>query len=188
MMDELRGEFMYYEESIGLRDRLPGSDLVKRTAVKAYAIREDRILMVKTNEGAYITPGGGVQEGEDLEASLKREVEEETGYKVDQVLNRLGQVFVRKEDRFEPHKTFEQITYVYLVDLHEEKGLQRLEAYEKDLGFEACWVPPRLAYEANGALMKAVPNHWRNIWLELERVTLHHMMTYLEDLSGRNKL
>lgn len=34
------------------------------------------------NRGLYVLPGGGLQEGESLEAALCREVEEETGYKV----------------------------------------------------------------------------------------------------------
>lgn len=34
------------------------------------------------NRGLYVLPGGGLQEGESLEAALCREVDEETGFKV----------------------------------------------------------------------------------------------------------
>lgn len=56
--------------------------------VAAYAIItdvEDRILLAHWNEGrraAWTLPGGGLDPGEDPERAARREVREETGYKV----------------------------------------------------------------------------------------------------------
>lgn len=62
--------------------------------VAAYAVivdDEDRLLLAHWNEGrraAWTMPGGGLEPGEDPERAARREVREETGYRVaiDQLL------------------------------------------------------------------------------------------------------
>ena len=57
--------------------------------VAAYAVvvdEERRILLAHWNEGrrtAWTMPGGGLEPGEDPEHAARREVKEETGYKVE---------------------------------------------------------------------------------------------------------
>ncbi|WP_438354792.1 NUDIX hydrolase [Microbacterium sp. CJ88] len=56
--------------------------------VAAYAVitdADDRILLAHWNEGrraAWTMPGGGLESGEDPEHAVRREVREETGYRV----------------------------------------------------------------------------------------------------------
>ncbi|MEI2818943.1 MAG: NUDIX domain-containing protein [Marmoricola sp.] len=57
----------------------------RRQRIAAYAVLtdiRDRVLLVKASpedSGRWFLPGGGVRFGEDPEAGLRREVEEETG-------------------------------------------------------------------------------------------------------------
>lgn len=54
-----------------------------RIAGRGIVVRDGRILLShELNTGVYMTPGGGLEEGETLEECCKRELMEETGYEV----------------------------------------------------------------------------------------------------------
>lgn len=74
-----------------LGDRL--SDSVERKAVRGVCVKDGKILLIfDTKIKEYLLPGGGVEEGENFEDALKREVLEELGYKNIKVTKELGQV------------------------------------------------------------------------------------------------
>ncbi len=53
----------------------------ERVAARGIVVREGKILLShELNTGVYMTPGGGIEEGETLEECCKRELAEETGY------------------------------------------------------------------------------------------------------------
>lgn len=55
-----------------------------RVASRGILIDGDKILLShELNTGVYMSPGGGVEAGESLEECCKRELREETGYKVE---------------------------------------------------------------------------------------------------------
>lgn len=54
-------------------------DCLYRVAVRVLIIQDNKILLVKENEGWWAFPGGGVDHGETIESTLVREIEEELG-------------------------------------------------------------------------------------------------------------
>ena len=127
--------------------------------VATYSVREASRAVVVDQEGKigllhvvnnnhYKIPGGGIDEGEDRVAALKRECIEEIGCEVE-VLRELGMIV-------EYRKIFElkQTSYCYLAQVIGEKGIPHLEADELEDGFQIEWMSYNeaiLAFERNTA-------------------------------------
>ncbi len=62
-----------------LGNRMPPIDYV--SSVRAIVLRDTSVIVVKEKNGQlYLTPGGRVEPGEQLEETLRREILEETGW------------------------------------------------------------------------------------------------------------
>lgn len=66
--------------------------------------------MVLSNKGDYRFLGGGINKEESYEETLKREVRKETGYIIDNVINRICIVTERNVEEYEENSIFEMIS------------------------------------------------------------------------------
>ncbi len=120
--------------------------------VKSYPVREAARAVVFDNEknvallhvsnfGYYKLPGGGLEEGEDIETALKRECMEEIGCEIE-VFGEIGSIT-------EYRKIFNltQISYCYLAKVKGEKGTPNFEEGEIEEGFKEVWLPYEKALE-----------------------------------------
>src|SRR5207249_3646517 len=64
-------------ETCYLGEEIPPLDYV--TSVRGLVFQGEQILVVRDPHGSHILPGGRREEGETLEATLRREILEETG-------------------------------------------------------------------------------------------------------------
>ncbi len=63
---------------------VPKDKLVFRPSVYGIIKHDENVLLIKNRHGnKYFLPGGGVEIGEKIEQTLKREVKEETGIEID---------------------------------------------------------------------------------------------------------
>jgi len=129
---------------------------IHRTAVRAVILRARELLMVySSNVGDYKCPGGGVDLGESHEQALARELREECGASLLSVDSELGAIVeynFAKEDDF---NVFKMTSHYYSCQVEDGFGAQRLDEYEKDLGFKPIWVAIDHAISTNQSLLNS---------------------------------
>lgn len=162
-----------------------GAPTRRRLAVRAVVTRGDEWLLVRSAQvGDWKFPGGGVEAGETEEQALAREVAEETGYRLAGTVTFLGRTVERSPGREGPGTLFEMESRYFAVPVAgAEPGTPNLDAYERDLGFEARWVNPTTALAQNQRLARSgrasLPP-----WLERETAVLA-LLTRSAPLEGR---
>ncbi|MDZ4046791.1 MAG: NUDIX domain-containing protein [Pseudoxanthomonas sp.] len=112
----------------------------QRRAVRGIALRDTRILLLYTGRyDDFSVPGGGVTEGEELEAALVREMVEETGARRVRILAPLGRI-----DESRPHRgSFDAMhmqSFVYRCEVEGELGETAMESYEIANAMRPEWV------------------------------------------------
>jgi 8-oxo-dGTP pyrophosphatase MutT (NUDIX family) len=72
------------ETLFGGKKQIPRENFVFRPGAYAIIVHEGKVLLLTNREtGKYALPGGGIEIGEKIEDTLRREVQEEAGIKVE---------------------------------------------------------------------------------------------------------
>jgi len=146
---------------------------VHRTAVRAVIQRGRDLLMVySTKVGDYKFPGGGVDLGETHEQALARELREECGASLLSVDGELGAVIEYNFAKEKEFDVFKMTSHYYFCQAGDDFGTQKLDDYERDLGFKPVWVDIEDAISNNRALL-ALPTS--PDWLRREIFVLEHI-------------
>lgn len=146
---------------------LEGKEVYRRTAARAVVIDGENILLLYTKKyNDYSFPGGGVDEGEDIESGMIRELQEETGAKNIEVISEYGIYEEIKPIWKREYDFIHMISHFYICDIHKELGESNLEDYEINNGMEARWVNIHEAIEHNRGVIEAQPE---NIGLYIDR-------------------
>ena len=138
--------------------RDPGVDIHgkidHRTAVRAVVIRKRELLMVYSPvNGDYKFPGGGVDESENHEIALKREIAEECGMNLTRILGEIGCIVEYAMPMKSEFDVFKMTSSYYLCEIDSTVEAQRLDAYEKDLEFQPAWVDIDAVIRTNKAVL-----------------------------------
>ena len=146
---------------------------VYRTAIRGVALRGRELLMVHSTEvGDYKFPGGGMNEGEEHEQALRREIHEECGMSLLHFGQGIGAVveYIRPQEK--DYDVFRMTSYYYLCEVDNVFGEQKLDAYEKDLGFKPVWLDIDETIRANKSLLarEQIPG-----WLKREIFVLEYI-------------
>jgi len=103
-----------------------------RVSVKALILNEtrDKFLIVKKDNGKWVTPGGGLEWGEDAHEGLSREIREEMGLATSMITEHPSYFLTCK------HKNKEE----YIANVVYETELQSLEFTPTEECVEICFV------------------------------------------------
>lgn len=146
---------------------------IERVAIRAIIMVNNHILLVQSSRGDFKFPGGGLEENENHEDCLIREVREETGYIHCIVNAKVGTVIERNMDEYIDNSVFQMISHYYLCDLAtEEKMAQQLDEYEAELNFTPQWVTLEEAIKQNESLIE---KYEQNGWLKRETFVLKQL-------------
>jgi len=133
----------------------PDGTVFHRRAARAIILNGEKILMLYTKRyHDYTLPGGGVDEGEEIEAGLIRELQEETGA---QDITDIGPFGLYEE--FRPwYKDNADIlhmeSYCFTCSISSKLGETRFEAHEIHNGMESVWINIHEAIAHNEETLK----------------------------------
>jgi len=146
---------------------------VHRTAVRAVICLGRELLMVFSSAvGDYKFPGGGVDNGESHEQALARELREECGASLLNVDGELGAVIEYNFAKEKDFDVFKMTSHYYFCQVSDGFGAQKLDDYERDLGFKPVWVDVDEAISANRSLLNS---HTPPEWLRRENFVLEYI-------------
>lgn len=152
-----------HEDAKSLEDK----DVYVRTAARAVVVDGENILLLYTKRyNDYSFPGGGVDEGEDIQEGMIRELEEETGAKDIEIISEYGIYEEIKPIWKKEYDFIHMVSHFYICDIHKELGESNLEDYEVKNGMDARWVNIHEAIEHNKRVIEAQPE---NIGLYIDR-------------------
>lgn len=165
---------MLFNFTLGISDEERKKyDISNREAVRGVIIEDGKILLAHTNEGDYKFPGGGKKSSEYYDEALMREIEEETGYIAECIVERIGRVVERRLDTYKDNTIFEMISNYYVCRLTGEKVEQNLDEYEKNLGFHPEWVTLEEAIKANESVLESGEHR---AWVNRETMVLKELL------------
>lgn len=112
------------------------SNFKKREAARAVVFDKDKniALLNVTKKNYHKLAGGGMEEGEDVEMALRREILEELGCNIENI-RELGII-----EEFRSKFAIHQVSYCFLADVVGEKGLPNFMGDEIEDGFKPEWM------------------------------------------------
>jgi len=123
------------DADVGSVEVVPGDFRERRAARAVVFDGERKVALLHSMKNRYHKlPGGGVEEEEDLEDALRRELLEEIGCAVKNIRG-VGAI-EEYRNKFKLH----QFSYCYIADVSGEKGVPHLEEGEIAEGFVTEWL------------------------------------------------
>ncbi|MCK8047035.1 NUDIX domain-containing protein [Shewanella sp. 1CM18E] len=112
-----------------------------RQAARGIILKGEEILMLYTERyHDYSIPGGGVDEGEDIQSGLIRELEEETGAQHIEIISEFGRYEEFRPWNREGFEVVHMDSFCFVCDIHAELGETKLEAHEIQNGMTPVWI------------------------------------------------
>ncbi|MBI4976776.1 MAG: NUDIX domain-containing protein [Spirochaetes bacterium] len=131
---------------------------IYREAVRAVIRNGGNCLMVLSKKnGDYKFPGGGINDGEDHESTLRRELREECGIQMLEIIAGYGKVIEYDRPKEREYDVFKMTSYYYLCSSDTAFGQQNLDDYEKALGFTPVWISLDAALANNKQRLEESP-------------------------------
>lgn len=145
-----------FHPDVSPADIASGSELIviERQAARGIVVKGADILLLYTQRyDDYSLPGGGIDEGEETEAGLIRELKEETGAQ--------GVRNIKPFARYDEYRPWykpdadiiHMMSYCYVCDINGHLGETAYESYEINNGMKPLWINIHTAITHNQAVI-----------------------------------
>jgi 8-oxo-dGTP pyrophosphatase MutT (NUDIX family) len=134
--------------TIDLKNYDNEKSVFKRTAARGIIRNGELYLLICSKYGDYKFPGGGMEDGETLEETVIREVQEETGFRVIRSsIKDYGTVLERRKGKYDD--VLEMASHYFMCDVEIEAGSRNLDEYEEEYDYQVVWMTLQEAIERN---------------------------------------
>lgn len=145
-----------------------------RNASRAIIIKNDHILILKSDNDEVKLPGGGLDKGETFIEALIREVREETGYEIHKFYE-FGIIDTFTKRKENQDKIFSMRSKYFLVEVNDVPSITNFQGYEIDEHFQTAWMKLDELIRINEI---AVRNNKNNNIAERELVAFKEIKKY----------
>lgn len=163
----------------------PSSDaaaMTHRRAVKALAVRDGLLLMLRSGaSGDLKFPGGGVDGPETDQQALAREVGEECGAELSWMGDAILELVETRPDTLRDGADFRMVSVHYRCSIESPAWEQHLDDYEQDLRLSPEWVAAEAALRVNESILSTGN---AAAWVEREALVLRWLIENGTALSG----
>ncbi|ARD21261.1 NUDIX hydrolase [Shewanella japonica] len=124
--------------------------MLTRRAARAIVLQGQKILMLYTARyHDYSLPGGGVDDHEDIEQGLVRELSEETGARDIRNINEFGLYEEYRPWARNGANLMHMLSYCYTCEIDQELGDTQFEQHEINNGMKPVWMDIDQAIQHN---------------------------------------
>ena len=140
---------------LDLKNYTDDMPVCEKYAVRAVIIKQGKLAMQISKLGEYKIPGGGVEESENFESALIREVKEETGLLVERdSIIELGEIQEIREDNYKKGQKYICHSYYYTCKVKDETVAAQMTENEKEKGYQFIWQFPEIICRTNEQIQK----------------------------------
>lgn len=156
----------------------PALPEIRRTGIRGIIFQGDQLLMIRSSFGEVKFPGGGQESGETDEATLLREVLEETGFHVlPESIRPFGQVEEKRLSVHEP-MIWHQINRYYFCHITGRQEATHFTENEQKYGMHQVWVTLEEAIAINREMMQ---REGRRAWNQRELRVLELLKAWRDE-------
>lgn len=156
----------------------PSLPEIRRTGIRGIIFQGDQLLMIRSSFGEVKFPGGGQESGETDEATLLREVLEETGFHVlPESIRPFGQVEEKRLSVHEP-MIWHQINRYYFCHITGRQEVTHFTENEQKYGMHQVWVTLEEAIAINREMMQ---REGRRAWNQRELRVLELLKAWRDE-------
>lgn len=163
------------ELTLDLAEGIDDGKFFERIAARGIICRNGKYLVITGKYGDCNFPGGGMEQGESLQETLVREVQEETGYHVKS--DSIREAFLVHERRKGRYRRDEKIlimdSYYYFCEVEDVPGETHLTEAEQEKGYRNVWLSlsEMLAYNEKLSDLSKTP------WVVREKLIMKELLS-----------